>query len=61
MVEFTAYENRTIEENKRLLARKARIGDVLTFCSGLKYRRIDGRRNNGETWLESIKIISSKF
>jgi hypothetical protein len=61
MVEYTAFENKTIAENKRLLARKARIGDVLTFCSGLKYRRIDGRRNNGDIWLESIKIITSKF
>jgi hypothetical protein len=57
MVEYTAYENKTIAENKKLLARKARIGDVLTFCSGLRYRRIDGRRNSGDTWLEVIKII----
>ena len=52
--ELEANESLTIEENKKLLKHKAKVGDILTFNSGLVYRRIDGRKNN-DVWLEGWK------
>ena len=50
MTEFKANKKYTLNSNLRLLENKAKIGDIVIFENGDKWRRIDGRKNDGDIW-----------